>query len=117
LLVVAALACLGLAVGWFVWLTTPTPGVTRENFDRLERGMTTVQVEAILGKPDYHTFSDDDDAICEWYGEKCSVDALFVRTATKPYMLRWACLETEEGYSWIPREENLLDRLRRLLPW
>ena len=32
-------------------LLPPKPGVTMENFDRIEKGMTREQVEAILGKP------------------------------------------------------------------
>src|SRR5690349_13126704 len=51
LLGAGALACLGLAVGLFVWLTYPRPRVTPENFRRLRLGMTRPQVEAILGQP------------------------------------------------------------------
>jgi len=42
--------CVGLA---FVIpaLRPPRPGVTKENFDRIEIGMTRAEVEAILGPP------------------------------------------------------------------
>jgi hypothetical protein len=36
------------------WLTTPTPGVTRANFERLHAGMTRNDVMAIMGKPADH---------------------------------------------------------------
>jgi hypothetical protein len=66
LLVVGAVALLGVA-GFvlLVWLMSPTPtpgvttptpapvpGVTLENFLRLRKGMSTRDVEALLGKPD-----------------------------------------------------------------
>jgi len=34
----------------------PTPGVTQANFDRLEKGMTLAEVEAIFGKPSSDSF-------------------------------------------------------------
>jgi hypothetical protein len=52
LLVAGALALLGLAgLATFLWLTTPPPGVSRDNFYRLRKGMTLQEVEAILGEP------------------------------------------------------------------
>jgi hypothetical protein len=35
-----------------VWLALPPPhGVTRDNYDRIEPGMTLAEVEAVLGGP------------------------------------------------------------------
>src|SRR5258707_1119920 len=42
--------CIGLLVG-IAALFPPPPAVTKENFDRIEVGMTRAQVEAIFGKP------------------------------------------------------------------
>jgi hypothetical protein len=52
LLGVGALAFLGMA-GFvlLIWLTTPTPGVTWENYRRLRRGMSIGDVQALLGEP------------------------------------------------------------------
>jgi hypothetical protein len=33
-----------------------TPGVTKANFDRIEKGMTLLEVEQILGKPGRYTW-------------------------------------------------------------
>jgi hypothetical protein len=51
------LAVLALVVVW--QRPRPAPGVTLENFRRLHKGMTEVQVEAILGAPRYV----DDEAV------------------------------------------------------
>jgi hypothetical protein len=42
--------CIGLALV-IPALRPPRPGVTKENFDRIEIGMTRADVEAILGEP------------------------------------------------------------------
>jgi hypothetical protein len=49
-LVAAALAILAAAAyALFLWLSTPPPGVTVANFQRLQVGMTEAQVQQILG--------------------------------------------------------------------
>jgi hypothetical protein len=46
------LLCLGVLSLVVVWQRPrPVPGVTLENFRRLHKGMTSKQVEAILGEP------------------------------------------------------------------
>lgn len=47
-LLVAAIAGVVLTV---LALLPPRPGITKENFDRIEEGMTRPEVEAILGGP------------------------------------------------------------------
>jgi outer membrane protein assembly factor BamE (lipoprotein component of BamABCDE complex) len=50
LLVLAGLSVL--AVGAFaLWPKPITPGLTQENFDRVEVGMTLPEVKALLGEP------------------------------------------------------------------
>jgi hypothetical protein len=45
------LACIVGVVLVVLALLPPTPGITKENFDRIEVGMTRAEVEAILGGP------------------------------------------------------------------
>jgi hypothetical protein len=50
-------ALLGLAVivaagAFALWPPTTTPGLTQDNFDRIQRGMSRSTVEAILGPPE-----------------------------------------------------------------
>ena len=52
LLVVGALALLGLAGVLLAWLTPrPGAGITQENSERIREGMTEQEVEAVLGCP------------------------------------------------------------------
>jgi hypothetical protein len=44
-------ACVGIALGVLVMLP-PQPGVTKANFDRIEKRMTRAEVEAIFGRPE-----------------------------------------------------------------
>jgi hypothetical protein len=63
------LACLPEGGGGFLvvallgaaWLGTPAAGVTKANCDRLQRGMTLSEVEALFGEPPYEVcdFRDD----------------------------------------------------------
>jgi hypothetical protein len=54
LAVLAGLAVL--AVGAFVlWPRPIVPGVTPENFDRIQIGMTCAEVEALLGQPEHRS--------------------------------------------------------------
>jgi hypothetical protein len=47
--------CLAAAGLWLTaWLTTPTPGVTPENFQRLRWGMGKSAVERLMGGPGDH---------------------------------------------------------------
>jgi hypothetical protein len=49
--------CLASLIGLPIVVTAllpPAPGVTQANFDRIEDGMTTAEVEAILGAPSKH---------------------------------------------------------------
>jgi hypothetical protein len=53
LLGAGAVVLLGVAgFSLFLWLTTPTPGATWENFHRLRKGMSLSDVKALLGEPD-----------------------------------------------------------------
>ena len=52
LLGAVALGMLGLAAfALSLWLTTPSPGVTLENFRRIHVGMSQERAEAMLGRP------------------------------------------------------------------
>jgi hypothetical protein len=53
LLVVGTVALLGTAgFALFLWLTSPTPGASLDNFRRLRKGVSETYVETVLGKPE-----------------------------------------------------------------
>jgi hypothetical protein len=51
LLTVAGLALLGPTCGLLYWIDLNRPGVTQANFERIQRGMTLAEVEALMGRP------------------------------------------------------------------
>ena len=51
LVVLGALALLGVACGLVVWLMPPKPGITPANYERIEKGMTRRELEDLLAKP------------------------------------------------------------------
>jgi hypothetical protein len=123
LLCVGVVACLGLAVGGFVWLTLPPPGVTRENYERIREGMSQADVEAVLGVPpgaygrggiaeiassnSILVFDPSWRTEC-WAGDTISIQVSFDTDGR----VAW------KSYSVILREqETFWERLRRLLPW
>jgi hypothetical protein len=77
LLITGAVALLGVA-GFCVltWLTSPTPGVTWENFRRLRLGMSARYVEALLGKP-FRVAERTDCSIRFWRGEEVGIYLAF----------------------------------------
>jgi hypothetical protein len=103
------------ACGLFVWVMSPTPGVSRENFLRIRKGMTLSEVEAILGEPGkragYRGLSTG------WSREK----VLILITVDETKCVRdgmhrdYAYPETDEWGFRELQEEGFLDRLCRLL--
>jgi outer membrane protein assembly factor BamE (lipoprotein component of BamABCDE complex) len=72
LIVFLPLTAVAVSVGMLAMLP-PGPGVTKANFDRIEKGMTRAQVEEIMGRPSMAepiTFSFNDTLITrtEWSG-------------------------------------------------
>ncbi len=127
LLVVGAVALLGLAgLFLFLWLTSPTPGVTWNNFRRMRVGMSAKDVEALLGDPyDAHEFMLDGldplpVAKCKYWRGKDVIIALSFDTAD--WVVAGEAAPREEDFVnnchvEEIRPENLLDRLHRWLHW
>jgi hypothetical protein len=87
-------ACVCLTLGIYALL--PQQGVTKGNFDRIEKGMTMAQVKAILGEP-----RDVDDKGGFW--RRADGTHVFVQ-------LKDNKVETTE---FIPSQESLANMLRR----
>ena len=118
LLTVGAVALLGVAgFAMFIWLISPTPGVTLENFRRLLEGMSTTDVEALLGEPSKVRESLRGTTRC-WQGEEVGIDLLFdadrvlfgIAVPPQPPG-RFGLAE------YIRVDESFLDRIRRWLHW
>jgi hypothetical protein len=108
--------------GVLIWLTSPTPGVTLDNFRRLREGMSIRDVEALLGKPD-RVFEGAARTHRVWRGEEVVIsltwdaddaDRLWVGFAEPPGQ-EW---NPNTGYyERIQKDESFLDRIRRWLHW
>ena len=66
---VGALALLGVGFALLTWLSTPTPGVTWENFRHLRRGMSVGDVEAVLGEPNQAFKTASNGTRRDWWDE------------------------------------------------
>jgi hypothetical protein len=81
----------------------PLPGVTKANFDRIQEGMTLVQVEAILGEPAKDFMGEGDFTGHLWAHENGSRVWIVFRGGL--------VLETE----WIEGTETTTQKIRRWL--
>ena len=78
----AALACgavvaIVLAVGLPLCWPDPLDSVTHENRDRIARGMTLAEVEAILGRPANRVYDAEMFVVRVWDGRKYNVVVFF----------------------------------------
>jgi hypothetical protein len=87
-------ACVCLVLG--VYLLLPMQGITKRNFDRIEKGMTIEEVKAILGEP-----RDGDDKGFIW--RRADGTHVFV-------MLKDGKVDDKE---FLPSQESLANTLRR----
>ena len=119
LILMSAVALLGMAgFALNLWLTTPTPGVSMENFRRLQIGMPASAVYALLGDP-YKVSEGDFEGATErlWGGQEVEIilvfkrDRLFGGVASPPGQHAVGHVER------VPMDETFLDRIRRLLHW
>lgn len=102
--VAMAALCAGLTAG-IPALFPPRPGVTKANFDRIEKGMQLEQVEAIFGGPGEDRLLPlaDGSVTLRWkagaytFAEMRSLDGKVV------------------AMGWYGREETFTDKLRRWL--
>jgi hypothetical protein len=121
LLVVGLLVAATLGIGLYLWITTPRPGVTRENFRRLRVGMTLQEAEEIMGGrakeepsgwkgPPIWVWRDGPVLVGVFLDEARCVTGGLYQDISYPSTDKRRVGELGE-------EESALDRLRRLLPW
>jgi hypothetical protein len=80
----------------------PSPGVTKANFDRIEKGMTMAEVEEILGGKG-KSFHEDDKALMYWDADDGSLALIrFVDN----------CVPDK---TWYDSDETIPDKIRRWL--
>ena len=80
----------------------PSPGVTKANFDRIEKGMTKAEVEEIFGGKG-ELFHEDDKALMYWDADDGSLALIrFVDN----------CVPDK---TWYDSDETILGKLRRWL--
>src|SRR5262245_27155904 len=122
LLLLLGIAGFGLAAGYFVldYALSPTPGVTRENYDRLRVGMSMQRVQAIMGRPadDQHR-SDGGKGpvdVYQWWGEGLAVNLIFDEdgTACDGTLVAGGTMLPEQVGGLQPRE-SFIEMIRRLL--
>lgn len=130
LLVRGAVALLGVAgFALLTWLSgpAPAPGVTLENFRRLQKGMSVRDVEALLGKPlqasgafsnTWPTRSGTYSASLSW----CSGNLMIVLEFKAGRVWNGRTLiDSSPGFAnyrigeYLRSDESLLNRIRRLL--
>ena len=110
---VGAVALLGV-VGFvtFLWLTSPNPGASWDNFRRFREGMPVRDVEALLGKPCEVYESPTYPTRC-WRGEEVEISLTFF---SDTLLCGYADLSNGDR-EYIRRDETFLDRIRRWLHW
>jgi hypothetical protein len=119
-LTVAALfgvmCCAGIAAVWVIDANSPAgPGVTKANYDRIEKGMTKEDVRAILGgKGESHFLLFAGGTLhtwitsTSWTGEDGSVAEMhFVESGDGPARVT--------ATNWIESKETITERLLRVL--
>jgi hypothetical protein len=94
-------AIVGVALG-VVMLLPPRPGVTKANFDRMEKGMPIADVQEILGRFDF----DYEPNLILWHAWRADDGAEIV------IVFGNGCVVSK---SWIDSEETIPDKLRRWL--
>jgi hypothetical protein len=121
-------------VGWLAvaWLAPSRPGITRENYERIQQGMTQHEVERLLGEPG------QDGLALLLTGPEHESDAL-ATSLSEIDDLVWGEPPTCLVLGWVGRDvivlvrfdngrvsrkdilsrpqQTFLGRLRRLLPW
>ena len=116
LLGVGALTLLGV-VGFalLTCLSSPTPGVTWENFRRLRVGMSLEDAEALLGQPKAGFNS----ALAGMVDRYWISDGNLICLTFVSDRLEWGGwnLGGNGELEFIPMNESLLDRIRRWLDW
>ncbi len=107
LIVGATTAFVGLTLGALAMLPE-RPGVTKANFDRIKKGMTRAEADAIFGKP-----------AC-WSGASCHASCILIfeewtgEDGARADFVFHNDVITDDGF-WTPSTETIGDKLRRWL--
>jgi hypothetical protein len=101
LLISALLLAVVVALGVLAMLPS-RPGVTKGNFDRIEKGMTKAEVEEIFGKKDDWAASRIENPKRWWSGNNCYATVSFVDN----------CVAEKQ---WTGIDETLLVKIRHWL--
>ena len=123
LLGVGAVVLLGVAgFALVLWLISPTPRVSMENFRRLRKGMSERYVEALLGKPYKVTeWAFEGSTRRLWRSQEVVIELVLVADRVESGAA-FPPAFTGEGFNIGPLENisteaSLLDRIRRWLDW
>jgi hypothetical protein len=117
LVMTGAAALLGVAAFvLFLWLTTPAPGITWENFRHLQLGMSANAVQGLLGEP---AEALDSSRAKIWRGEAVVIYLFF---DADQRVKDGIAASQEQDFSTgkavgLRRYDSFLDRIRRWLPW
>jgi hypothetical protein len=125
LLGLGAVVLLGLASFCVIAFAVPRSGVTLENYERIQVGMTLPEVEGILGTPVDGYFMDEDenvlylaDVVDDESGELSKLNILWVGDDV---VVRVTLDSRKQVHSKSIEKKahpsTLFARLRRLLPW
>ncbi len=113
-------------LGWggfflFLWLTSPTPGVTWDNFHRLRVDMSARDVEALLGKPN-ETFQAQANWTVKVWRKGVIIQLSFAGDrldsggcASPTHLHEWGKVEVSGQVEPLHKGESFLDRIRRWL--
>ncbi len=98
-----------IAILLFLVVPGTPPGVTKENFARVHKGMTERRVQALLGRPADRVRPDKNCCSAEWYE-----DGYWIRIAFEDGLVdHWATKEPNGQLQYIPREEGVVATIRR----
>ena len=104
LLLIAFLPLIAVVVLGVLSILPPRPGVTKANFDRIEKGMTLGEVELIIGQRGLLAYRWDGIVSGgHWEAEDGSSTAI---------MFVDGCVDDKR---WLDSDETILDKIRRWL--
>jgi hypothetical protein len=98
--------CLALVV---LAMLPPRPGVTKANFDRIEKEMTRVEVEEIFGKPSTYRFAFGSGTGTRYIELWRNVDGSYASISTQGDVIH--------SVHWHDSIETITEKLRRWSKW
>ena len=99
-------ACFGIMLAVLA-LLPPRSGVTKANYDRIERGMTLTEVERIFGRKATTSRGEPIAFFCAWENEDGSFAEIGFDGIGK----------VNEKFHWVQSEEHVGHKLTRAIRW